>query len=151
MKSLKYNIKINDMKHLRNQIITNIERYYLERDHMSCDPSECYLFEDVSQEGLIVQRDDEDYFLIKGSYDDELNPEYGYYLSRTNMFSLIENWMLQEGKQKDLIIMYNIASNSLGWIDFEWELELAITLNYINFVREKVDDGILNALPIPII
>jgi len=149
MKSLRYNIKTSEMKHIRNEIIEKIETYYKERDSMF-EEDECYLFSSIPLENLIVERTDEDYFIIQGSYDEDGIPEYGQYLSRTSMFCFVEEWMFSSEKIKELIIMYNLIMNSFGWTDYEYDIVATVIVNYINFVKEKVEEGNLNTIPIAI-
>jgi hypothetical protein len=149
MKSLRYNIKVEDMKMIRNEVISNIENYYAERDSLFED-DECYLFSEIPLENLIADREDDEYFLIKGSYDEEGIPEYGNYISRRNMFSFVEEWMYSGEKIKELVIMFYLIKTSLGWSDYEFDVTSVMILNYINFVREKVDEGNINTIPIAI-
>ena len=149
MKSLRYNIKTQEMKMIRNEIISNIESYYAERDSLFED-DQCYLFSEIGLSDLTVSREDDDYFLIKGSYDDDGIPEYGNYISKKNMFYFVEEWMHSGDKTKELIVMFHIIKNSFGWSDYEFDVTSVIILNYINFVREKVEEGCINTIPIAI-
>ena len=149
MKSLRYNIKMQDMKMIRDDIISNIESYYAERDSLF-DDDQCYLFSEIPLESLITTREDGKYFLIQGSYDEDGIPEYGNYISRRSMFSFVEEWMYSSEKIKELVIMFYIIKTSFGWSDYEFDVTSVMILNYINFVRERVEEGNVNTIPVAI-
>ena len=93
MKSLRYNIKnMQDMKMIRDEIISNIESYYAERDSLF-DDDQCYLFFEIPLESLITTREDGKYFLIQGSYDEDGIPEYGNYCFKKKYVFFVEEWM----------------------------------------------------------